>query len=63
MQQVPRPAWQGGASLLDQNQPAREGQARWWLRITLVWSHGPGAGDVSFKCPPYQVPYVGALPT
>ena len=24
----------------------------------------PGAGDnVSFKCPPYQVPYVGALPT
>ena len=23
------PAWQGGASLLDQNQPAREGRARW----------------------------------
>ena len=35
----------------------------WWLWITFGWSHGPGTGDASFKCLPYQLSMVGSAPT
>lgn len=35
----------------------------WWLWITLCWSHGPSAGDASFKCLPYQMSMVRDMPT
>ncbi len=56
-------ALRGRAQLLDQNQPYSSGYA---LLVTLdnlqpiAW---PRAGDVSFKCLPYQLSMVRDMPT
>ncbi len=56
-------ALRGRAQLLDQNQPYSPGYA---LLVTLdnlqpiAW---PRAGDVSFKCLPYQLSMVRDMPT
>ena len=38
-------------------------RTHWWLWITFWWSHGPGTGDKSFKCLPYQLSMVVSAPT
>ena len=56
-------ALRGRAQLLDQNQPCLSGHV---LLVTLdnfeliAW---PRAGDVSFKCVPYQLSMVRDMPT
>ena len=53
----------GRALLLDQNQSGREARTRLVTLDNFGLIAWPRAGDVSYKCPPYQLSMVRAMPT
>ena len=56
-------AFRGRAQLLDQNQSCSSGHASLVTLDNLQWIAWPCAGDVSFKCLPYQLSMVRDMPT